>query len=214
MTGAGVFCDVLKHFDTVWGGYVWKISIWVVHICSVEAMFKIWLKSVGFEGIKNPLKYWWIYFSLWGMWMFLTRAGVIEVDIRMGRLVKSACPVWRSPRDEVHTAELQFCHAKMTKLCHNECEYQENSLEQYNLNKSPPDTVNFISNNMSPFSMVYGNLLLSAVICLLSLGLLFSWQLCTLAYKGKHSTQPFLYKNSLCEWLLVSKQVSEGKCKV
>ena len=26
------------------------------HICSVEAMFKIWLKSVEFEGIKNPLK--------------------------------------------------------------------------------------------------------------------------------------------------------------
>ena len=29
---------------------------WIVYICSEEAMFKIWLKSFEFEGIKNPFK--------------------------------------------------------------------------------------------------------------------------------------------------------------
>ena len=31
-------------------------DIWMVYKCPEEIMFKIWLKSNEFEGIKNPLK--------------------------------------------------------------------------------------------------------------------------------------------------------------
>ena len=38
-------------------GVVSLMTVWMVHICSAEAMFKIWLKSFEFEGIENCLKY-------------------------------------------------------------------------------------------------------------------------------------------------------------
>ena len=37
----------------------WDVSLmifWMVSICLEEVMFKIWCKSVEFEGIKNTLK--------------------------------------------------------------------------------------------------------------------------------------------------------------
>ena len=58
------------------------VMIWNVSICPEEAMFKICLKLVDFEGIKNQFKvlsYIWSYFwSLWASWTFLTGAGVKE----------------------------------------------------------------------------------------------------------------------------------------
>ena len=32
------------------------MTFWMICICPDEAMFKIWLKSDEFEGIKNPSK--------------------------------------------------------------------------------------------------------------------------------------------------------------
>ena len=32
------------------------MTFWMVCLCFEEVLFKIWLKSVEFEGIKNPLK--------------------------------------------------------------------------------------------------------------------------------------------------------------
>ena len=37
-------------------GLVSLMALWMVCICPEGAMFKIWLKSVEFEGIKNTLK--------------------------------------------------------------------------------------------------------------------------------------------------------------
>ena len=37
-------------------GWVSLMMFWIVSICSEEAMFEIWLKSVEFKGIKNPFK--------------------------------------------------------------------------------------------------------------------------------------------------------------
>ena len=58
------------------------VMIWNVSICPQGAMFKICLKLVDFEGIKNQFKvlsYIWSYFlSLWASWTFLTGAGVKE----------------------------------------------------------------------------------------------------------------------------------------
>ena len=39
-----------------WLGLVSLMTFWIVSICSEEAMFKIWFKSVEFKGIKNPFK--------------------------------------------------------------------------------------------------------------------------------------------------------------
>ena len=37
-------------------GLVSLMTYWIVSICSDEAMFKIWLKSIEVKGIKNPFK--------------------------------------------------------------------------------------------------------------------------------------------------------------
>ena len=56
------------------------MTFWMVCICSEEAMFKIWLKSVEFESIKNTLKDQGHYWRLGGHWRFLTGADVLDHD--------------------------------------------------------------------------------------------------------------------------------------
>ena len=36
-------------------GLMSLMTFWIVYECFEEAMFKIWLKSVEFEGNKNPI---------------------------------------------------------------------------------------------------------------------------------------------------------------
>ena len=43
-------------------------------------MFKIWLKSVEFEGIKNTVKDQWHCWRFEGCWTFLTGADVVDHD--------------------------------------------------------------------------------------------------------------------------------------
>ena len=42
-----------------WLGLMSSMTFWMVFTCPEGAWFKIWLKSVKFEGIKNPLKDQW-----------------------------------------------------------------------------------------------------------------------------------------------------------
>ena len=72
-----------------WVGLVSLMTCWIVFICSEEAMFKIWLKSIEVKGIKNP---------------FVDMAGVVAVvDEDYGRswlglvplILIGICP-WRS----------------------------------------------------------------------------------------------------------------------
>ena len=81
---SGVFAGV---DDDCWCGCSWLVLVslmtfLVVCMCSEGAPFKIWLKSVEFEGIKNPLKDGWHFWSFcwcwWWLWMFLTWAGVLD----------------------------------------------------------------------------------------------------------------------------------------
>ena len=68
--------------DGDWLGLVSLMPFWMVCICSEEALFKIWLKSVEFEGIKNPLKDGWHFWSFcwgwWWLWMFLTGVDILD----------------------------------------------------------------------------------------------------------------------------------------
>ena len=65
-----------------WLGLVSLMVNWVFSICSEEAMFEIWLKSVEFKSIKNPCKDQWHCWSWswtwWGLMLFLTGAGVFD----------------------------------------------------------------------------------------------------------------------------------------
>ena len=67
-------------FWCFWLGLVSLVMFWMVSKCPDKAMFKIWLKSDEFEGIKNPLKDQWhccsCCWSLWWSWAFLTEVGV------------------------------------------------------------------------------------------------------------------------------------------
>ena len=56
------------------------MTFWMVCTCPDGAMFKIWLKSVEFEGIKNSLKDQGHHWRFGGCWMFLTGAGVLDHD--------------------------------------------------------------------------------------------------------------------------------------
>ena len=79
---SGVFAGDDDDCGCSWLGLVSLMTFWMVCICSEEALFKIWLKSVEFEGIKNPLKdgwhFWSFCWSWWWLWMFLTGAGVLD----------------------------------------------------------------------------------------------------------------------------------------
>ena len=79
---SGVFAGVDDDCGCSWLGLVSLMMFWMVCICSEEALFKIWLKSVEFEGIKNPLKdgwhFWSFCWSWWWLWKFLTGAGVLD----------------------------------------------------------------------------------------------------------------------------------------
>ena len=72
---SGVFAGVDDDCGCTWLGLVSLMTFWMVCICPQEAMFKIWLKSDEFEGIKNPLKdgwhFWSFCWSWWWLWMFL-----------------------------------------------------------------------------------------------------------------------------------------------
>ena len=74
---AGVYDD----YEHSWLGLVSLMTFWMICIWPEEDMFKIWLKSVEFEGIKNGLKHGWhcwrCCWSLGWLWTFLTGAGVL-----------------------------------------------------------------------------------------------------------------------------------------
>ena len=76
---AGVYDD----YGHSWLGLVSLMTFWMVCICPEEAMFKIWLKSVKFEGIKITLKDWWhcciCWWSLGWLWTFLNFAGALYI---------------------------------------------------------------------------------------------------------------------------------------
>ena len=61
-------------------GLVSLMTFWMVFICPEEAMFKIWLKSVEFEGIKNGLKDGGHCWEFGGRWRFLAGADVLDED--------------------------------------------------------------------------------------------------------------------------------------
>ena len=92
---SGVFAGVDDDCGCSWQGLVSLMSFWMVCICSEEALFKIWLKSVEFEGIKIPLKdgwhFWSFCWSWWWLWMFLTGASVLD-DVLNGLHM-----LWGSP---------------------------------------------------------------------------------------------------------------------
>ena len=92
---SGVFAGDDDDCGCSWLGLVSLMTFWMVCICSEEALFKIWLKSVEFEGIMNPLKDGWHFWSFcwrwWWLWMFLTGAGVLD-DVLDGLHI-----VWGSP---------------------------------------------------------------------------------------------------------------------
>ena len=56
------------------------MTFWMVSICPEGAMFKIWLKSVEFKGIKNSLKDGWHCWRFGGCWRFLTGADILDHD--------------------------------------------------------------------------------------------------------------------------------------
>ena len=54
-----------------WLELVSLMTFWIVYTCPEGAMFKFWLKSIEFKGIKNPLKEWWHLSSFcWSWWWF------------------------------------------------------------------------------------------------------------------------------------------------
>ena len=54
-----VVAGVNDYYENSWLGLVSLKTVWMDQSCFKEAKIKIWLKSVEFEGIKNPLKDWW-----------------------------------------------------------------------------------------------------------------------------------------------------------
>ena len=60
---SGVFAGDDDDCGCSWLGLVSLMTFWVICICPEEAMFKIWLKSVEFEGIKiqEPSQRWMTY---------------------------------------------------------------------------------------------------------------------------------------------------------
>ena len=56
------------------------VAFLMVHICSAEALFEIWLKSFEFEGIKNSLIDRWYCWRFGGCWRLLTGADVLDHD--------------------------------------------------------------------------------------------------------------------------------------
>ena len=76
----GVFPGVDDDCGCSWLGLVSLMTFWMVCICSEEALFKIWLKSVEFEGIKNPVKDGLHCWMFRGHWRFLTGADVLDHD--------------------------------------------------------------------------------------------------------------------------------------
>ena len=79
---AGIDAGVDDDYWHSWLGLVSSMAFWIVSKCSEEDMFKIWLKSVEFEGIKNPFKDWWhcwrFCWSWWWLFTFLTGSGVLD----------------------------------------------------------------------------------------------------------------------------------------
>ena len=63
-----------------WLGLVSLMTLWIVSKCPEGALFKIWLNSVEFKGIKNTLKDGWHCWRFGGCWTFLTGAGVLDHD--------------------------------------------------------------------------------------------------------------------------------------
>ena len=77
---SGVFAGVDDDFGCSWLGLVSLMTFWMVCTCPEEAMFKIWLKYVEFESIKNSLKDGWHCWRFGGCWRFLTGADVLDHD--------------------------------------------------------------------------------------------------------------------------------------
>ena len=53
---AGVVAGVEEDYGYSWFGFVSLVMVSIVEICSEDALYKFWFKSVDFEGIKNSLK--------------------------------------------------------------------------------------------------------------------------------------------------------------
>ena len=76
----GWHCWSLEDAGRSWLGLVSLMKLWIVPECPEGALFKIWLNSVEFKGIKNTLKDGWHCWRFGGCWTFLTGAGVIDHD--------------------------------------------------------------------------------------------------------------------------------------
>ena len=94
------------------------MTLWMVCICPEGAMFKIWLKSVEFEGIKNTLKDGWHCWRFGGCWRFLTGADVLDQDkdvsfkvqwVFISNFVKMWCL-------EAEVWSVQFCFGEISEV--------------------------------------------------------------------------------------------------
>ena len=77
---AAVVAGVYEDYGHSWLGMVSLMLFWMVSICPEGAMFKIWLKSAEFKGIKNSLKDGWHCWRFGGCWRLLMGAGVRHHD--------------------------------------------------------------------------------------------------------------------------------------
>ena len=53
---AGVVAGVEEDYGHSWLGFVSLVMVSIVKICSEDAVYKFWFKSVDVKGIKNSLK--------------------------------------------------------------------------------------------------------------------------------------------------------------
>ena len=97
-----------------WLGLVSLMTLWMVCICSEEALFKIWLKSVEFEGIKNGLKDGWHCWRCGGRWRFLTGAEVLDQDEDVSLKVQ-----WVSVSIfvKIWCLEAEICSVQFCQIC-------------------------------------------------------------------------------------------------
>ena len=77
---SGVFAGVYDDCGCSWLGLMSLMTFWMICKCPEEAMFKIWLKSVEFEVIKNLLRDGWHRWRFGGCLTFLTGADVLDHD--------------------------------------------------------------------------------------------------------------------------------------